>query len=304
MVKYIKKFDQDNDPITKKELKKKINIKIDLINNFGVTPHRVLNHTIKLRTSPKLKNISEAILDLNENIFFVKHNDKIFILFKNQNCHDTTKKIFAWNYNLKVSEKLDKKYLNCGFPKLLQKTTIENTQMKIPIFKPCYSMFAIYKFNKIFIFTCRYLGNIFKVQCDDYSIDVLCEDFVSCLAYQEKQKNVEYLGEDFDTFYTGLKNGKLIEWKIKPALDDFQKISIIERNNSYCHKGEITCIEIYEYQNVIITGGVDKKIFIRKLSDFELLTAIDLTYCYMNDIISQKINIVPTLIKVSKLNCI
>ena len=304
LVKYIKKFDQDNDPITKKELKKKINIKIDLINNFGVTPHRVLNHTIKLRTSPKLKNISEAIIDLNENIFFVKHNDKIFILFKNQNCHDKTKKIFAWNYNLKVSEKLDKKYLNCGFPKLLQKTTIENTQMKIPIFKPCYSMFAIYKFNKIFIFTCRYLGNIFKVQCDDYSIDVLCEDFVSCLAYQEKQKNVEYLGEDFDTFYTGLKNGKLIEWKIKPALDDFQKISIIERNNSYCHKGEITCIEIYEYQNVIITGGVDKKIFIRKLSDFELLTAIDLTYCYMNDIISQKIDIVPTLIKVSKLNCI
>ena len=94
----------------------------------------------------------------------------------------------------------------------------------------------------------------------------MCEDFVSCLAYQEKQKNVEYLGEDFDTFYTGLKNGKLIEWKIKPALDDFQKISIIERNNSYCHKGEITCIEIYEYQNVIITGGVDKKIFIRRNS--------------------------------------
>ena len=45
-------------------------------------------------------------------------------------------------------------------------------------------------------------------------------------------------------------------------------------------------------------------IFIRKIYDFELLTAINLVYCYMNPIISQKINIIPTLIKVSDLYCI
>ena len=45
-------------------------------------------------------------------------------------------------------------------------------------------------------------------------------------------------------------------------------------------------------------------IFIRKTYDFELLTAIDLIYCYMNPIVSQKINIIPTLIKVSDLNCL
>ena len=45
-------------------------------------------------------------------------------------------------------------------------------------------------------------------------------------------------------------------------------------------------------------------IFIRKTYDFKLLTAINLTYCYMNPIINQKTNIIPTLIKVSDLNCI
>ena len=304
LIKYIKKFEQNKEKITNKDLENKIHLKIDFINNFGVTPHKILNNTIKLVTSIKYKHISDSILELNKNIFFVKYNDIIFILFKNKNNFEKTKKIFLWNYNAKLSDKSDKKFFNCGFLKQLQKTSIDDTQMKIPIYKPCYSMCSIFKFNKIFILTCRYLGNIFKVQCDDYIIDVFCEDFVSCIAYQKKPKNSENLAEDTETFYTGLKNGKLIKWNIMIYSDDYGKIIINERNNFYCHKGEITCIEIYENQNVIITGGEDKKIFIRKIYDFELLTAIDLTYCFMNDIISQKIDIIPTLIKASELNCI
>ncbi len=45
-------------------------------------------------------------------------------------------------------------------------------------------------------------------------------------------------------------------------------------------------------------------IFIRKTYDFELLTVIDLTYLYGNREIVKEINIFPTLIKVSELNCI
>ena len=45
-------------------------------------------------------------------------------------------------------------------------------------------------------------------------------------------------------------------------------------------------------------------IFIRKIYDFELLTAINLIYLYGNPIIKKEINIVPTMIKVSELNCI
>ena len=299
LIKYIKKYGQDKDQITKNELKNKINLKIGLINNFGVTPHRILNDTIKLITSSKFKNIHDTIFELNDNIYFVKYNDTILILHKSKKDNDKTKEILSWNCTNN-----NKKILNCGFPKQLQKTKIENSEIEIPIYKPCYSMCAFFKFNKLFILTCRYLGNIFKIQCDDYCIDILCEDFVSCIVYKQKLRLVENIPEDIEIIYTGLKNGKLIEWHIKHILSDERKIIIKEYKNFYCHRGEITCIEIYESQNVLITAGEDKKIFIRKAREYELLTAIDLTYCYMNDIISQKLNIIPTLIKVSELNCI
>ena len=171
--------------------------------------------------------------------------------------------------------------------------------MKIPIFKPCYSMNKFIMFGKLFIITCRYLGNFFKVQNNEYFIDVFCEDFVSCIACKKDLDSP--LIED-EVIYTGLINGKLIVWHIKATLNDYNKINVNERKSIHCHKGEITCIEIYNNQNILITAGEDKMIFIRKTFDFELLTAIDLTYCYMNPIVGQKINIIPTLIKVSELN--
>jgi hypothetical protein len=155
-------------------------------------------------------------------------------------------------------------------------------------------------FNKTFIVTCRYLGNIFKVQNSDYYIEVFCEDFVSSITCKKALDSS--LIEDV-IIYTGMRNGKLIEWKINHSLNDYGKINVKERNSHHCHQGEITCIEIYLNQHIIITGGEDKMIFIRKTQDFEILSVINLTYCYMNPIISQKTNIVPTMIKVSDLNC-
>ena len=301
--KYIKKFEQIGDPITKKDLKKKINVKIEFINNFGVTPHRILNETVKLKTSNKFKLVPGIILEQSENIFFTKYQDTILILYKDKKDKGKTKKILSWEYT-NTNNNNNKYTLNCGFLKLLQKTKIEDSENKMPIYKPCYSMCTFFKFGKLFILTCRYLGNIFKIQCSDYSIDVLCEDFVSCVAYKQKQKLVENIPEDNDIVYTGLKNGKLIEWHVMHMKNDEGKLIIKEKKNLYFHRGEITCIEIYENQNVLITGGEDKKIFIRKVHDFEILTVIDLTYCYMNDIVSKEINIIPTLIRASELNCI
>jgi len=37
---------------------------------------------------------------------------------------------------------------------------------------------------------------------------------------------VENLVENIDIFYTGLKNGKLIEWHVMPLLNDGKKIII------------------------------------------------------------------------------
>ena len=292
-----------NGEITNKELRKELNIKIDMLNNFGITPRKIVNSTVKLKTSAKIKNLSDEVLEIGQNYYFIKCNENILILYKNAKDSkdlDRTKKILFWNYRNKNTKIFDKKNIfTCGYLKRLEKVTMKDNS-KIPIFKPCYSMTKFYLFNKIFIATCRYLGNIFKIQNNEYFIDVFCEDFVSCIT------NKKALGSNAEDviIYTGLKNGKLIEWYINQNLNDYGKINIKERNSIHCHKGEITCIEIYTNQNVLLTGGEDKMIFIRKTYDFELLTAINLVYCYMNPIISEKINIVPTLIKISDLNCI
>ena len=299
--KYIKKY-QNNEGLTNIELRKKLTDKIDFLNNFGIVPHKILNGSVKLNTSIKIKNSVDEILEINENIFFSKINENILILYKNQKNVDKEKNIILWNANIIKNKAFDKKNtFNCGYIKQLQKITIDNASIKIPIYKPCYSMCQFIILNKIFIATCRYLGNIFKIQNSDYCIDVFCEDFVSCITCKKDKDSSKYNNV---IIYTGLKNGKLIEWFVSEILNDYGKINIKERNNYHCHKGEITCIEIYKNQNVIITGGEDKMIFIRKIYDFELLTAINLTYCYMNPIISQKIDIIPTLIRVSELNFI
>ena len=82
----------------------------------------------------------------------------------------------------------------------------------------------------------------------------------------------------------------------------FYNFQVREIRYVYAHKSSITAIEIYLDQKIIITTGEDKFIYIRKIYDFELLTSIDLTYCFGNPIISQIKNIFPYLIKVSDLN--
>ena len=296
--KYINLY--NNKELKEKEFVKKVLLKIDMINNFGTTPHKVLDQTINLKTKTELFTTADRYLKINKGIYFINSNDEILILFKNEK--DNIKKIVSWNiksifkdYKL---ENLDKKCIYpCGYIKRLNKYLSD--KYKIPIFKPCYSMSYISILSKVFIFTCRYLGNIFKVINSEYYIDVLCEDFVTCITCN---KNIESNLDDIN-LYTGLNNGKLIEWIIKQVKTK-DNVIIKEKKNCYCHKGEITCIELYENQNIIITGGKDKMIFIRKAYDFELLTAIDLTYLYGNSEIVKEINIVPTLIRVSELNCV
>ena len=137
-------------------------------------------------------------------------------------------------------------------------------------------------------------------------MNIFYEDFIPSI----KARNIN----DNDTiFYTGLINGKLTEWEIIPSLDPNIKVKkkgtkciynfdIKEKKRIYAHKSSISVIEIYSKQKIIITAGEDKFIYIRKIFDFELLTAIDLTYSFGNPIISKYLNIFPTLVKISNLN--
>ena len=299
--------------MSKQDLAEKILLRIDFINNFGVTPHKVLDNTIKLKTSTESYNSSNFTLKIEKNIIFIKNKDQILIVFNDAKQQDKKiKKIAEWNLtniinliNNKNEEFSSKNTLYpCGYIKLLKKINIidkNKNNHKIPIFKPCYLISSFFLLDKLFIVTCRYLGNIFKIQNKDYYINVLCEDFVTCIVCKESnESNIDDI-----YIYSGLKNGKLIEWNIKKRVSDyFKKINVREKRNCHCHKGQITCIELYQNQNILITGGEDKMIFIRKIYDFELLTAINLLYTYANPIVGQKINIIPTMVKVSELNCL
>ena len=170
-----------------------------------------------------------------------------------------------------------------------------NKKNRIPLYNPCYSISYLElksmkknKWSNIIILSCRYLGNYFNVQNIHKSINIYCEDFVTCI----KANNEEFS----DIFYTGLFNGKLIKWKINSNFE------VQEVNHIYSHSSSITLIELYNRQNIIITASEDKFIHIRKQYDFELLTSINLIYCNAKPIISKNSNIFPSLIKISDLN--
>ena len=57
-------------------------------------------------------------------------------------------------------------------------------------------------------------------------------------------------------------------------IDD--KFTIIFSNYIHSHNGSINMIEINEKIGVVLTGGDDNRLCIRKLYDFELLTCIKL----------------------------
>ena len=128
---------------------------------------------------------------------------------------------------------------------------------------------------------CRHLDNSFKIyyypisklnlKKEYKSVSYICEDFVcSCCTI------------DHNKFVIGLKNGKLLKFSIESE-EDIKKGKIVLKLNKQikAHNGEITMIEINKRLGLIITGGKDNYIYIRKLYDFELLTPIKLKEKYI-----------------------
>ena len=138
------------------------------------------------------------------------------------------------------------------------------------------------KYEKIKFMTCRYLDNSFKIHfvsfqagkiSENFTFSHICEDFVMCC------KTISY-----NSFIIGLRNGKLI----KAVLHEFNinddknkkkptiKYEIVLEKFITGHLGSINVLEVDKKNAIVITGGDDNKIFVRKLYDFELLTCIKL----------------------------
>ena len=157
--------------------------------------------------------------------------------------------------------------------------------------------------NNYKFITCRYLDNSFKINLipikdnqkkKEKSINnntkifsFVCQDLVmSCCAINE------------DTFLIGLKNGKLIKGKVIEYFNNNENVDLdeIEIKVKYekiiqAHKGSVNVIEVSHRLGLIITGGDDNYIYIRKLYDLELLTPIKI-----------KDKFIITMVKISPMN--
>ena len=280
-----------------------------MVLNFGMTPKQILFDTVdyegRNKSVDNLPKINES--NSEKYIFFTKiTKDDNFLILKDDK---KSKKRVGIIYQNKNFIEKDINIYDCNSMILLKKG---NNNENISLYKPHYAIsYLIVLLDKTkipIVLSCRYLQNYFRIQSNDKILNIFYEDFVTSI----KARNFKKEGDDF--FYTGLMNGKLTEWKIIPYYDNLNNLNkknifkciynftVKEIKHVYAHKSFITAIEIYSKQKIIITSGEDKFIYIRKIFDFELLTVIDLTYSFGNSIISQTINIFPSLIKVSDLN--
>ena len=306
LMKYIIKYNEDKNEELEKELLKKIKDRIMKINIHGICPRQILTKTIHYERKSAIKTPKEFKKVLKNEFYFYFTNNygKYYTIFENSNNSNKIVKIWDNIY----SKDHPKKY-ECGnFENNISKFYNNNECFNF-LYKTNYIISLITLINHInksetFVITGRYLGNYFKIQNSERDLNVLCEDFVTTIVSR-------YSNENDDIFYTGLKNGKLIQWKIlltanikNDKKDKLSSFIVEEINHIYDHSSSITAIEINKKKQIIATTGEDKYINIRKLYDFEILTSIDMTYCYANPIISQYQNIFPSLIKISDLNCI
>ena len=288
--------------LTKKRFFEKMRGKLDITSNFGMTPKQILKKTNIYIEENKIVIKNELNKAFSEQlIYFKKLSTDEYLFIKDITKKEKSKIRTVGLYTFKNKKLSENKIYSDKQINLLKKyksITIElkNKNKKIPLYNPCYSISYLYlktnktnkKMNDIAILTCRYLGNYFNVQTNEKNVNIYCEDLVTCI------KGSFSLISNY--FYTGLFNGKLIEWEINSNLE------INEIKSIYSHQASITVIELNFKLNIIITASEDKYIHIRKQYDLELLTAINLIYCFANPIISRCNNIFPSLIKVSNLN--
>ena len=284
-------------------------IKINII-NLGICPKQILDENIVYEGKTKTYDSLYKIHKFQEDklIYFNYINDDNFIVIKDLKKNKSKTRVainLENNKNLKDKEGV---IYNLKSMNLMKE---KNGKKEIQLYQYKYAFSTIIlllnKIPTLIALSCRYFDNYFRIQCSDKIMNIFYEDFVTSI----KGRN---LYENDDIFYTGLINGKLTEWKIIPIVDNNvnknkkkvikfnYNFQIKEKKYIYAHKSSISIIEIYQKQSLIITSGQDKYIYIRKIFDFELLTAINLNYSYGNAIVSQNINIFPIMLKVSELN--
>ena len=279
----------------------------DNIINFGICPRQILDENVVY--DGKIKSYDTIFKSFkfpdDKLIYFDNITDENFILMKDIKKNKTKSRVIVFWDNKNIKDKEGIQYNIRSMNLFKEKNGLKNIQLYQYKYSFC-TLTLMLKSKIEILLSCRYHENYFRVQCQDKILNIFYEDFITTI----KERNLE---EYDNVFYTGLINGKLTEWVIIPSIESNNKnkkkvikciydFTLREKKHIYAHKAPITVIEIYRKQNIIITAGEDKFIFIRKLFDFELLTSIDLIYTFGNPIISLYQNIFPSMIKISDLN--
>ena len=282
------------------------------VNNYGMQDTYLGKDFIDTYIIEELKNDNTALTinhsgiyfevnPLIDKIFILNESNKLTIIDTNFYCLSDPKK-----YNWAIFNEIELSSI-CLFNKI---QTPKNNNYYIYNIKYAFSSFPsdinnsslnLYaneylnslqynyenKYERIKFITCRHLDNSFKIHYTtlkkkkkpeilEYSF--VCEDFVMCCkTFSDK------------SFIIGLRNGKLIKAMLtesemyvdKNNKKHVKKYNVIFENYITGHLGSINVIEVDKKNGIVITGGDDNKIFIRKLYDFELLTSIEIKEKYI-----------------------
>lgn len=229
--------------------------KIQMIINFGQTPAQVLKEAlIKYQSGENDDEYENLGSNINSKKLFRLEKDIIYYVLDMKR----ERLFFAKKKSIEIYETTlmkKKKTIKIKAYSTLQKFK-KNNHPSISPYKPQYAMISLKQYTVYII--CRYLDHTFKLinESNDL-IEIFCEEFVSAVAKIDEEH-----------FFTGLSNGKLIEWEL------LDKLKCNQRRHLFAHDSSICAIHISHKHKVIITSGEERTIYIRKLYDFELLSVI------------------------------
>jgi len=271
-LKYLKYHEEG---LSEAEIIKRIKDKINIIINFGQTPHKLFDSNHPKRESvrrTKFFEDSSSGFERDRDQQFIKKAEKekidvigsfkkgvkyfyqnpysICILNGNKEIEiQQIQNVTDFNYLKDLKKKKSLKIRLKPSEKLsVAKCTIYNSDMNnnsvpitIPLNKEKY--FCLELQNAKYTVSCRHLDKSIKFYYNDKTKDILLQSFVSCIAKTADDKKL----------FTGHINGKIYCWDIN--YDNKDNISIELEEEFLAHDECVNCIVINEELNIIMSGS-------------------------------------------------
>jgi len=252
------------------EIIDKIKNKIQLILNFGQTPHLLFENKHPVKDTPSQTSIDTSFKDdfmkLSEQLhktpfeemgsfkrgirYFNTTNDYLYVLNGNKEIEvigiDSKQKKKPQKLRIKTCEKFT--LLKSSVFRNFISTNKENQTFSLPIYREKYMVIEL-KNTKYFC-TCRHLDKSIKFYFNEKVKEILLPSMVTCLEKFEKSGN--------DILFTGHLNGKIYCWDLVYSYDknnNPEDIDISLRDDILTHVERVTTIVIHNILKLFISGS-------------------------------------------------